>query len=109
MDTVLREHTTQKDSKSYFRVPNYRTVTRPDVEYWFVADPSDDRLDALDLEAWPKEQQLSPEGAAKPREVQPLSIFDQEMDEINSQLRELSVDHLQRVELICSRLYTGPM
>ena len=45
----------------------------------------------------------------QPRKAKPLSDFEAQMDEVNARLRDQNVGKLQLVELICSRLYTGPM
>ena len=52
----MDEHTKDKDRDVEFVVPNYRTATTSQTEYWFVADPSDEKLRECGMEAWPTEQ-----------------------------------------------------
>ena len=106
-DTVQREHCNEEDSQLEFRAPNYRTTTRPDIEFWFVANPSVESMSKCHISSWPRESYLPKN--AKARTATHLEDFDVEMDEVNSKLRDQNVDPLQLVELLCARLYTGPM
>ena len=42
-------------AQELFNVSNYDTTTAPEVEYYFVVEPSDERLIKLGLHAWPQE------------------------------------------------------
>lgn len=147
--TVEGEHTAAEDSTNRFVVPNYHTHTTSQIEYWFVVEPTDERLATLGIESWPCEKRmpkptkkagvLAPSSAASadggaaaatnggaavgaadgaegdpvadPRYRQPrqLSEFEDDQNDINQQLRDLNMAPLQEVEMVCARLYTGPM
>ena len=62
--TVEWEHCMEEDSLKEFVVPNYLTETTSQVEYWFVADPSDAKLAELQIHAWPEEQRFPQQTAA---------------------------------------------
>jgi hypothetical protein len=46
---------------------------------------------------------------ARRRRPVPLSDFEDDLNRRNQELRDLNTDPLQDVEMICARLYTGPM
>ena len=43
------------------------------------------------------------------RRPRPISDFEDDINEKNAKLRDMAMDPLQNVEIICARLYTGPM
>ena len=120
--TVLNEHNREHDSKHPFVVPNYKTSTTSELEYWFVADPSDEKLAEVGAEKWPiearddlmKVQVKGKKGDPDEyedhrRKIIPLKDFIELAADKNEHLRELHMDPLQDVEIVCARLYTGPV
>ena len=95
------EHVERADSPLFFDSSAHGLRTSALIEYWFVADPSPDRLAALGLHAWPR--------ATLPRSPLPPAAFDGTVAAANQRLRALSLDTLTREQLVALRLYTGPM
>ena len=59
---------------------------------------------------WPREEPATLAVAGgKPRVPLPRSHFKPKCDEINRRLSDLKQDHVQEVEVLGARLYTGPM
>ena len=130
-DTVETEHCKREDSLGEFTVPNYHTATTSEKEYWFVAEPSDERYVQLQVQeergnparSWPAEKRdlkiktlvASKDGTTTTIEEDhrrrpiPLEEFVEAASEKNEQLRQASMEPLQPVEILCARLYTGPM
>ena len=124
---VLVEHCKAKDSNQEFRVPNYLTNTTSTKEYWFVAEPTDAKIQELGDQHWPaeaidlrrKRTQVMRDDAGREkkntieenhrRQAIALDVFIEAKSERDEKLRDLSMDPLQAVEILCARLYTGPM
>ena len=51
-------------------MPNYLTETTSEIEYWFIADPSQSKRDELDIHEWPEEQRM-PEPRPPPTPASP--------------------------------------
>ena len=67
-EAMENEHCNASDSQIKFRVPNYHTLTTPRLEYWFVTDPSDEKLREVEGEEatfWPHEERLFGGGKAE--------------------------------------------
>ena len=99
-DAVLAEHTRAQDSHAEFSTSNYSTVSTSEVEYWFVNDPSRQRLVILGLTEWPSNST---------REPLPLEHFEPELRKINLKLSAIDESAILVIELMGGRLYTGPM
>ena len=106
---MKQEHGAAADSQVEFEVGNYGTRTTPQLEWWFVVDPSAARLEALGLSAWPTDVKLRKDPAMRHRCRAPLPLgsFDAQRAELNARLRELHTE-LTDEEFIGARLYTGP-
>ena len=102
------EHCHHDDSALSFVVPNYKTLTRSEVEYWFVEDPTPKKLDVLHLDDWPTEARMDitedGNGKSTKRTPQPLDTFFEKQSENNGRLSELGIAPLQREEILCARL-----
>lgn len=100
------EHVRQPDSQLYFCVPNYKTQTTPKIEFWFVAEPTDERLKNLELKSWPKEPDLqrSEEDREVARKPRPPQHFEAELADRNARLREIGMEKILEEELIAARL-----
>ena len=130
-DAVEAEHCAAEDSRLVFTTPDYHTRTTPQVEYWFVKEPSAEKLQHLALSAWPSEElsawppqesERMAAGGAQPdglpageanedrrvRKARPLADFEDEINERNSRLRERNMEELKDVEIVCARLFSGP-
>ena len=115
---MLNEHCFSKDSTKRFQVRNYGTRTTPMIEYWFVADPSDEKLQELELNEWPVEEKryfpdnpgTGENARAKRREPRPPQDFAVQLADCNGQLQQVgSSESVVEAELVAGRLYTGPM
>ena len=108
MSAMEAEHTTRTDSNTEFTVYNYGTVTFSKAEYYFVTDPSDERLAMLGLEVWPIDKKLR--AANRPyRQARPVQAFRSTRVLVNGSLREAGGPPLSIDEFVACRLYTGPM
>jgi len=91
--------------------------TTPEIEWWFVVDPTEERLRSLvsakvlDLSDWPIDAHVTVKGAgAQPRTAKPLSHFEDkdEYQELQDRLSRLGLS-LTKADLVAVRLYTGVM
>ena len=119
------EHCKCEDSTISFRASNYGTETMSVIEYWFVAEPTDEKLEELtdqladvsikvtDVSAltWPTENPKTVKELPgfKPREKKLDLTNLPEAQEINSRLHDENMAPLMIEELVGARLYTGPM
>lgn len=109
-ESMENEHMRQEDSNKLFKAPNYKTQTTPQIEFWFVADPSDAKLRMLKLNEWPHEPLASNDEPFKfARQALHPEHFEAELGDRNSRLRDLQMAPLVDEEFIAARLYTGPM
>ena len=104
-EAVRREHCESADSHSSFEAVNYGTATTSAIEYTFVTRP-EGGLRKLNLEAWPQETKLD---TTRRRQPTPLSSFRRELKRANSRLKKLACAPVGDDELVCARLYTGPL
>jgi hypothetical protein len=108
LGAMAAEHCRAQDSDRVFEVHNYGTRTTSRAEFFFIADPSPERLASLQLKEWPQETKLL--AANRPcRRPRPLRDFRAARLAVDAQLHArgespLSVDHL-----VSLRLYTGPL
>ena len=94
------EHTRRADSDDTFEVYNYGTKTTSRHEYYFVTDPSRNRLTKLGLGEWPQDVKLK--AAGRPcRQPLPLKAFRGKRCVVDSALR-LSGDCGIGVEEFCA-------
>ena len=110
-DSMAAEHCDSSDSGTPFKVKNYGTVTTPQLEYYFVVDPSEERLHSLGYETWPTEPVLAEAASVDPEEVRrkqrkalPMKEFESKLAKVNGKLRDKSVEPLQDEEFHGSRL-----
>ena len=70
---------------------NYGTVTTPQLEWWFVVEPTSERLCALGRSDWPADTKLreDPEMRHRCRQPKPLTSYASQCAEINGRLREV--------------------
>ena len=103
------EHTKKADAKLKFVTGNYGVTTSSEIEWWFVIDPTRERLARLRLEQWPAEGDSKlPERRHRRRPV-PLAKVEEERDRVNERLRTIEQPEMTRFELVAGRLYTGPL
>ena len=53
---MRNEHCNSADSAKEFTVSNYGTLTKHLYEYWFLAEPTDEKRAERGLSEWPQEQ-----------------------------------------------------
>ena len=109
------EHTKRCDSFRDFEATNLGITTKSIWEYWFVADPSQEKVKELARHprapmtsgAWPREAKNDTLSGVR----EPLSAdtgpLQYEREERNRELLKLNADQLMRTELVAARLYTG--
>ena len=128
--SIRKEHTDSADSWAFFTTTNYGVKTKPAYEYWFVVDSikgkaeiakyegnlTDDQVEKLQpgdpVGEWGgtypvEEVEKLPQ--RKQRFAVPLESFEASLAAINAQLRRKLIKPLRSEELLCCRLYTGPM
>lgn len=96
-EALLVEHTRSADSHTAFTATNYQTVTTSEVEYWFVCDPSPQRLRDTGRAAWPGEGT---------RASLPLARFEAPRRAVNARLSASKEPPVLVVELTAGRLCT---
>ena len=114
---VDQEHRHCEDSAAPFATPNYAIRTTSEIEHAFVVHGPAGltslglTLDGAPLRGYPAERPEEENGlsATYARHLQPLSAFDAALDARNRQLTALKQPPMESVELVCARLYTGPM
>jgi hypothetical protein len=99
-EAMQAEHTDRVDSDAPFESDNYGVKTSSKEEWWFVVEPSKQKL--LPTETRRIEDDLR-------RKPLPLSKFQNERDTMNHRLKELSQPAMIDAALIGGRLYTGPL
>ena len=113
---IRKEHTDSADSWAFFTTTNYGVKTKPAYEYWFVVDSIKGKEEIAKYEegsgdwggAYPVEE-LDKLPQRKQRFAVPLESFETSLAAINAQLRRALIKPLRLEELMCCRLYTGPM
>ena len=113
---IRKEHTDSADSWAFFTTTNYGVKTKPAYEYWFVVDSIKGKEEIAKHEegsghwggAYPVEE-LEKLPQRKQRFAVPLESFETSLAAINAQLRRALIKPLRLEELMCCRLYTGPM
>ena len=108
MADMEAEHTMRADSDTEFTVYNYGTVTCSRAEFFFVAEPTPQRLAKLGLEHWPIDTKLRDAGRYQ-REPLGAVAFRKVRLRINKDLKEAGAAPFSIEEFVASRLYTGPM
>ena len=117
-ETMQMEHCESYDSQNFFTTPNYGTETTPRTEYWFVVEPTDEKLAELNIREWPAEDHVRVESKLRSdshpsirpyRNVMTFEKFEFEFNDHNLRLKSKDMDPLQKVEFFGGRLYTGPM
>ena len=91
---IENEHTLAADSDLFYTSSNYVVKTTPRIEWWYVVEPTPQRLAGLsrsnkayrDLTKWPEEDNLH--GAA-PRKPRPLDELNLSIKDKNAQLKEV--------------------
>ena len=105
---MIAEHTAAADADTAFEVRNYGTVTSSRIEFFFVTDPSPNRLDRLRLREWPQEPKLIAAGRDGRRPL-PIRSFRAARRTVDAQLRTGGEAPLSVEEFVAARLYTGPL
>ena len=104
---MRQEHGAAADSHVAFEVGNYGTRTTTHLEWWFVVEPTAERLAALGRSAWPADVKLrdsdDPQMRRRCRAPQPLDAFDAPRAARNARLREMHTE-LRDEEFIGARL-----
>lgn len=112
------EHIKLRGSRRPFVTSNTKMETTNEIEYWFVKEPTPERLEKLQdpapaaapgakLSDWPKESNGTPE--THQRRPRKLDEFRPEREKRDARLRAVGVDPLITVEFVGARLYTGPL
>lgn len=105
MAAIESEHCERSDSDRYFEVYNYGTVTTSRVEFFFVVEPTEQRLAELNLKEWPPEIKL--QAAGRPcRKPMALRAFRKARARIDADLRAAGDAGLHIEEFIAARLCT---
>ena len=104
-----REHCVMNDSRKPFKTPNYHIETTSEIEWFFVVEPTDEklaelRLDGKPIPKWPD----APEGTHQ-RSLRPLNDVLDDLRVKNDALEALGEAMLISEEAIAARLYTGPV
>ena len=99
-DAMEREHTMAADSNKDFTTPNYEVTTKPEIEWSFVVEPTQNV-------EWPIEKKLEP--PAVPRTPLSMRQLESLLRQKNEELERVQAAHLLLEEAIGARLYTGPM
>jgi hypothetical protein len=121
-ETMRYEHCESLDSETEFAVNNYGTRTTPQIEYWFVVDPSPARLEKLGIEEFPSEEHLQQSEAsavisggeeeiesvrAERRKPRSIKSFATQIAEQNGLLKDKNLYPISTEEFYSARLYTG--
>ena len=104
---MRKDHCNATDARIEFTTSNYGVTSTSEVEYWFVTDPTPERLARLGRSAWPREALLVGEREHLCRKPRPLSDFLDTQRQINLRLEPLQL-RLTDDMLVSCRLYTGP-
>lgn len=104
---MREDHCSAADSTEDFEVSNYGTRTTSQIEWWFVVEPTAERLAALKREEWPVDTKLrsDPEMVDRCRQPRPLSSYAVERAAVNGRLRALHSELFEE-EFIGARLCT---
>jgi len=107
---MTKEHTKGPDAKASFEVGNYGTVTTSTYEWWFVVEPTPQKMAHLGLKTWPQESKLLKDKKSRSQMRQPLhpDTFREKIEEINERLKPMN-QYLTSDLFIAARLYTGPL
>ena len=107
---MTKEHTKGPDAKASFEVGNYGTVTTSTYEWWFVVEPTPQKMAHLGLKTWPQESKLLKDKKSRSQMRKPLhpDTFRDKKEEINERLKPMN-QYLTSDLFIAARLYTGPM
>ena len=116
-EAIQSEHTQGDDAWDFFRTNNYGIKTKPGYEWWFVFDSEKGReiLSERDPKDWKESgsdypvEELCRLPRRKHRFAVPLESFEASLAGVNAWLRRKHVPPLRLEELVCCRLYTGPM
>jgi len=112
LEAMAGEHCAGPDGRQMFTTVNYSICTCSLWEWFFVYDPEAGRAQVLPPGTdWPVEKYAAGVSGSVRQYRQPISLsaFEDAWRDKNVRLEAAGAQPLQEVELIGTRLYTGPM
>ena len=105
-EAMEKEHCESVDSDVSFVAGNTGVSTTSRIEWNFVVNPSQKKLEELHLTEWPKETSLEPKLRRVPRHI---DDFEQDLAEVNIKLQRIGLPRMTLMELVALRIYSGPL
>ena len=105
---MLEEHTKRVDATTLLMAPNYKTRTCSKAEFWFVVEPTPERLKEIGLRYWPRDMYWG-EQVDKSRQALPVDHFEPKRALVDAKLAAVGEQPVAQLEFFSARLYTGPM
>ena len=109
LEAIEAEHLHRDDSLVDFLAGNYGVQTTSTVEWFFVVEPTPERLAKLGLPGWPVEADDRMPDRGRCREPCALDHYLSEARTVNERLAAANQPALLIAETVAMRFYTGPL